>query len=54
MCRPARCARCGKITWTGRGMQVDSLMGTVQPAQRCDSADLAAARAVHADPRRVW
>ena len=51
---PARCACSGKIAWTGRGMHVDSVMGTVQPALRCDFADRAAARAVVAGPRRVW
>lgn len=54
MCSPVRCARCGKITWTERGMHVDSLMGNLQPAQRCDCADRSAVRAVGAYPRRVW
>lgn len=35
MCSPARCARCGKVTWSGCGMHVDSVMANVQPAQRC-------------------
>ena len=54
MCSPVRCARCGKITWIERGMHVDSLMGNVQPAQRCDCADRSAVRAVGAYPRWVW
>jgi len=53
MCSPVRYARGGKITWTGRGMHVDSMTGNVQPAQRCDCADRAAARAVGADLSRV-
>jgi hypothetical protein len=54
MCSPVRCAGCGKITWIERGMHVDSLMGSVQPARRCDCADRSAVRAVGACPRRVW
>ena len=53
MCSPVRCARGGKITWTGRGMHIDSVMGNVQPARRGDCADRAAVRAVGADLSRL-
>ena len=35
MCSPARCARCGKTTWTGCGMHVDVVLGSIDPTQRC-------------------
>jgi hypothetical protein len=35
MCSPARCARCGKTTWTGCGMHVDAVMANVDPTQQC-------------------
>lgn len=35
MCSPARCARCGKTTWTGCGSHVDAVMARVAPPQRC-------------------
>jgi len=35
MCSPARCQRCGKVTWSGCGMHVDAVMASIQPAQRC-------------------
>ncbi|NYI59057.1 hypothetical protein BKA22_001802 [Cellulomonas soli] len=35
MCSPARCSRCGKVTWTGCGMHVDSVMADVPPAEQC-------------------
>jgi len=35
MCSPARCARCGKTTWSGCGMHVDAVMARVAPAQQC-------------------
>jgi hypothetical protein len=35
MCSPARCSRCGKTTWSGCGMHVDSVMARVAPPQRC-------------------
>jgi hypothetical protein len=35
MCSPARCARCGKITWSGCGMHADSVLAKIPPAQRC-------------------
>jgi len=54
MCSPARCARCGKITWTGCGMHLDAVMSNIQPAQRCDCADRATAPATRSDLRRVW
>lgn len=38
MCSPARCNRCGKTTWSGCGMHVDSVMSRVAPAQRCTCA----------------
>jgi hypothetical protein len=38
MCSPARCHRCGKTTWSGCGMHVDSVMARVTPAQRCTCA----------------
>jgi len=54
MCSPARCSSCGKITWTGCGMHVDSVMANVQPAQRCDCADQAAPPPAASDRRLVW
>lgn len=35
MCSPARCAHCGKTTWTGCGSHVDAVMARVAPPQRC-------------------
>jgi hypothetical protein len=35
MCSPARCGRCGKTTWSGCGMHVESVMSRVAPPQRC-------------------
>lgn len=35
MCSPARCARCGKTTWSGCGMHVDAVMARVDPMQQC-------------------
>ena len=35
MCSPARCARCGKTTWTGCGNHIDAVMASVNPAERC-------------------
>lgn len=35
MCSPARCARCGKTTWSGCGMHVDAVMAKVSPEQQC-------------------
>jgi hypothetical protein len=35
MCSPARCGRCGKITWTGCGAHVDEVMCRVPTDQRC-------------------
>lgn len=35
MCSPARCARCGKTTWSGCGSHVDAVMSRVNPEQRC-------------------
>src|ERR1035438_3780161 len=40
MCSPARCGRCGKTTWSGCGMHVDTVMSKVTPAQRCTCAPL--------------
>ena len=40
MCSPARCSRCGKTTWSGCGMHVDSVMSRVTPAQRCTCAPI--------------
>lgn len=35
MCSPIRCNRCGKITWTGCGEHVDSVMAGIPTAERC-------------------
>lgn len=35
MCYPVVCPRCGKTTWDGCGMHVDSVMANVQPQDRC-------------------
>lgn len=35
MCSPARCATCGKVTWTGCGLHVDAVMADVPVDQRC-------------------
>jgi len=35
MCSPATCSRCGKVTWTGCGMHVDTVMANVPPAKQC-------------------
>ena len=35
MCSPARCARCGKITWSGCGKHSDAVLAKVPPTQRC-------------------
>jgi hypothetical protein len=54
MCSPARCARCGKITWTGCGMHVNAVMANVQPAQRCDCPDRRVVQASGSVPSRAW
>lgn len=35
MCSPVRCSNCGKTTWTGCGMHVDSLKAAVPEGQWC-------------------
>ncbi len=35
MCSPARCSTCGKITWRGCGMHVDSVMSQFPVSERC-------------------
>ncbi|AEE46413.1 hypothetical protein Celf_2286 [Cellulomonas fimi ATCC 484] len=35
MCSPARCRRCGKVTWTGCGMHVDAVLADVPESDRC-------------------
>lgn len=35
MCSPARCGKCGKITWSGCGMHVDQVMAGVPADRRC-------------------
>jgi hypothetical protein len=35
MCSRATCARCGKVTWSGCGRHVDTVMAGVPEAQRC-------------------
>ena len=54
MCSPARCSSCGKITWTGCGMHVGSVMANVQAAQRSDCADRMASPPVSPDRRFTW
>jgi len=52
MCRRARCARCGKVTWTGDGMHIDAVMANVHPVQRCDCGSQRVVRAAGSDLRR--
>lgn len=40
MCSPARCAVCGKVTWTGCGSHVDDVMAHVPAAQQCRCAPI--------------
>ena len=35
MCSPARCAACGKTTWTGCGEHADAVLASVAPPERC-------------------
>ncbi len=35
MCSPARCSSCGKITWSGCGQHVASVMANVPTTQQC-------------------
>lgn len=35
MCSPARCRRCGKVTWSGCGQHVERALAGVPAAQRC-------------------
>ena len=35
MCRRVTCSKCGKPSFTGCGMHVDSVLGDVAPAARC-------------------
>jgi hypothetical protein len=35
MCNPAVCNRCKKITWTGCGMHVETVMAGVPPERQC-------------------
>ena len=36
MCRATKCAGCGKTTWAGCGKHIDSALGGVAMANRCD------------------
>ena len=35
MCSPARCARCGKTSWTGCGRHAEQVLAAVPPSNRC-------------------
>jgi len=35
MCRPARCAECGKATYAGCGMHIDQVLAGVPAGDRC-------------------
>jgi len=35
MCYPAKCNRCGQVTWSGCGAHADQVLATVTPAERC-------------------
>ncbi len=35
MCRPTRCKRCGKTTWTGCGAHVENVRARVPEADWC-------------------
>ncbi len=35
MCSPARCAACGKITWSGCGQHIEQALDGVAQADRC-------------------
>ena len=35
MCRKINCSRCGKATWTGCGMHIDSALNGVAETDRC-------------------
>ncbi|MHB1847207.1 MAG: hypothetical protein ACYCWW_20480 [Deltaproteobacteria bacterium] len=39
MCRRVGCSRCGKVTWSGCGAHVDSVMRGVPEAERCHCAE---------------
>lgn len=36
MCQPVRCEVCGKTTWQGCGLHIDSVKAQVPPDQWCD------------------
>ncbi len=36
MCSPVPCDECGKTTWAGCGMHVDSVKAIVPPEQWCE------------------
>ncbi len=35
MCSPARCATCGKVTWSGCGQHADAVLAGVPQTARC-------------------
>jgi hypothetical protein len=39
MCRPVKCATCGKTTWDGCGEHVEQVRATVPAAQWCPGHD---------------
>ena len=39
MCRAVTCRTCGKTTWAGCGLHVDSVMGRVPSDERCEGHD---------------
>lgn len=38
MCSPARCDRCGKITWAGCGQHIEQALEGVPQSERCTCA----------------
>ncbi|KAL5525611.1 hypothetical protein ACEPAG_6947 [Sanghuangporus baumii] len=35
-CKKVQCSKCGKTTWAGCGMHVDSVMADVAPENKCE------------------
>jgi len=38
MCYPVPCQKCGKTTWDGCGLHIESALENVAPADRCTCA----------------
>mmetsp|Transcript_4021 Transcript_4021/g.4644 ORF Transcript_4021/g.4644 Transcript_4021/m.4644 type:complete len:101 (+) Transcript_4021:196-498(+) len=35
MCRKVKCSKCGKWTWAGCGMHIESALAGIKPEDRC-------------------